>query len=100
MHSLFFLLLREKMACPFRRVSEHVVDTGVEVGSSKAASRQSSFQMAVPPDSVGVDNQQTLNLKHLSEAITTLTSPPVSWYHLVPLRHVLAAEPRYLVCLL
>jgi hypothetical protein len=44
----------------------------------KPTSRQNSFQMPVPLNSVAENDQQTLNLKHLSEAITTLTSPPVS----------------------
>jgi hypothetical protein len=46
--------------------------------------------MAVPSDSVGVDGQQTLNLKHLSEAIVILTAPSVSWNHSIFLRHMLA----------
>jgi len=58
-------------------MSAHVVHAGVEGGGSKGTSRQSSFQTAVTSDSAGLD-EQTLNLKHLSEAITTLTSPPVS----------------------
>jgi hypothetical protein len=68
------------MACPFRRMSAHVVDSASEGSDGKATSRQSSFQATVPLDIVAVnDEQQTLNLKHLSEAITTLTSPPVSF---------------------
>jgi hypothetical protein len=61
-------------------MSAHVADSPGQDGGAKATSRQSSFQTAVPPDAVAVnDQQQTLNLKHLSEAITTLTSPPVSF---------------------
>lgn len=67
-----------KMACPFRPTSAHVVDpTGESVGT-KPASRQGSFQLPVVPNSVEDNDQQPLNLKHLSEAIKTLTSPPVS----------------------
>jgi hypothetical protein len=80
------------MACPFRRLSAHVLDPSIEDGGSKATSRQCSLQLAVPSDSAGVENQQTLNLKHLSEAITTLTAPPVSWNHSLLLRHMLVAE--------
>jgi hypothetical protein len=73
-----WLLVRD-MACPFLPKSAHVADsTGVSV-DSKPTSRQNSFQMPLPPNSVAENDQQTLNLKHLSEAITTLTSPPVSY---------------------
>lgn len=55
------------------------MDSAAEGSDGKATPRQSSFQTAVPSDIVAVNGeQQTLNLKHLSEAITTLTSPPVS----------------------
>jgi len=56
-----------------------VLEPASEDGASKATSRQSSIQMVGPTDSITDDDQQTLNLKHLSEAITTLTAPPVSW---------------------
>jgi hypothetical protein len=55
-----------------------VVDSAVEGAGSKPTSKQNSFQMPVPLISVQEKDQKTLNLKHLSEAITTLTSPPVS----------------------
>jgi hypothetical protein len=80
LYSICIWLLCKDMACPFRRMSAHVVDSAVGDSGSKAKLRQSSFQTAVPPDTGAVnDQQQTLNLKHLSEAITTLTSPPVSF---------------------
>lgn len=68
------------MSCPFRRMSSQ------GSGSTKATSlqRQSSVQPATSITDIEVPvPEDTLNLKHLSEAIQLLTSPTVSY--IIPL---------------
>lgn len=70
------------MSCPFRR-SSTTLQNGGGVSPGGAAlkrsftSRQNSIQMG-PNDEQEEEDKNTLNLKHLNEAILILTSPPVS----------------------
>lgn len=64
------------MECPLREMSVSV-GTDAKVFKKKVNTRQNSFQMLNDDPEEG---NETLNLKHLSQAIIILTSPPVSIY--------------------
>ncbi|EFA02348.1 head-specific guanylate cyclase [Tribolium castaneum] len=59
-------------SCPFRRASSHALPNGALKRSF--TSRQSSIQ--IPNDDQDDEDKNTLNLKHLNDAIVTLTAPP------------------------
>ncbi|XP_068907117.1 head-specific guanylate cyclase [Tenebrio molitor] len=59
-------------SCPFRRTSSHALPNGALKRSF--TSRQSSIQ--IPNDDQDEEDKNTLNLKHLNDAIVTLTAPP------------------------
>lgn len=69
------------MSCPFRWSSVSSQDGGVSSGGAKLkrsfTSRQNSIQLG-PNDEQEEEDTNTLNLKHLNEAILILTSPSVS----------------------
>lgn len=73
------------MSCPFRRSSTALQNDGGGGGGGSGGaalkrsftSRQNSIQMG-PNDEQEEEDKNTLNLKHLNEAILILTSPPVS----------------------
>lgn len=61
-------------SCPFRRTSSHTLPNGALKRSF--TSRQSSIQ--IPNDDQDEEDKNTLNLKHLNDAILILTAPAVS----------------------
>lgn len=64
------------MSCPFRRSSSHAVSNGALKRSM--TTRQSSIQIPNAEDEE--EDKNTLNLKHLSAAISILTAPSVSYF--------------------
>ncbi|KAG5863959.1 hypothetical protein JTB14_011139 [Gonioctena quinquepunctata] len=60
------------MSCPFRRSSTSTQNGGAALKRS-FTSRQNSFQ--VGPEEQEEEDKNTLNLKHLNEAILILTAP-------------------------
>nr|XP_023017646.1 head-specific guanylate cyclase [Leptinotarsa decemlineata] len=60
------------MSCPFRRSSMSLQNGGAALKRS-FTSRQNSFQ--VQPEDQEEEDRNTLNLKHLNEAILSLTAP-------------------------
>lgn len=66
-------------SCPFRRTSSHSLQNGALKKSF--TSRQSSIQ--IPTEDQDDEDKNTLNLKHLNDAILTLTAPPVSIFQMV-----------------
>ncbi|KAG5889200.1 hypothetical protein JTB14_000625 [Gonioctena quinquepunctata] len=63
------------MSCPFRRSSTSTQNGGAALKRS-FTSRQNSFQ--VGPEEQEEEDKNTLNLKHLNEAILILTAPTLS----------------------
>ncbi|CAG9858573.1 unnamed protein product [Phyllotreta striolata] len=60
------------MSCPFRRTSNTIQNGATAALKRSMTQKQSSIQI---PDEQDEENRNTLNLKHLSEAILILTSP-------------------------